>query len=417
MTIVRPPLAMIGAGALLLAACGPGGSAQPATPAPAPQQPAAAETTTPVATPVFAEKVASPAATAETATAVASPAATAEAIVTPFRELAGISGWLNSEPLTIASLLAGGRVVLVDFWTYTCINCIRTFPSLKAWHERYSDYGLTIIGVHTPEFDFEHDRDNVAAAIEQYGLRYPVAQDNDYSTWDAFQNRFWPAKYLIGSNGALVYSHFGEGNYAETEEFIRAALEAAGYDLSDVPTGDGAGPQVDSLAKGQTRELYGGYRRNYSQRGIYAGQPEYYLGPDLDQLYEDDGTRADGQWFLQGLWRNESEAIVHARMTLGLEDYLALSFRARSVNVVIDPPRDEPFDVVVELDGRPLTAAEAGADIVFDEEGRSVLRVQQARVYAIVELPAWGEHELILRSNSDNLAIFAFTFGSYTEGA
>ena len=337
--------------------------------------------------------------------------------MTPFRELEGVTGWLNSEPLTIAGLLAEGRVVLIDFWTYTCINCIRTFPSLRDWHERYGDYGLTIIGVHTPEFDFEHDRDNVAAAIEQYALAYPVAQDNDYFTWDAFQNRFWPAKYLIGSNGALLYSHFGEGDYAETEEFIRAALEAAGYDLSDVPSGDGAEPQIDPLAESQTRELYGGYRRNYSQRGIYAGQSDYYLGPDLDQLYEDDGTRTDGQWFLHGLWRNESEAIVHARMTLELEDYLALSFRARSVNVVIDPPRDEPFVVVVELDGRPLTAAEAGDDIVFDEQGRSVLRVQRARVYGIVELPAWGEHELTLRSNSDNLAIFAFTFGSYTEGA
>ena len=220
----------------------------------------------------------------------------------------------------------------------------------------------------------------------------------------------------------MIYSHFGEGAYDETEGYIRDALTAAGRDVSAIPIGSQAPPERDPRADGQTRELYGGYARNYTQNGIYAAQVEYYEGPDEERLYTDVDTaageeRTHQQWYLQGLWRNEREAIVHARATTMLEDYLALVFRARSVNVVLSPPRDEPFEVVVELDGRPLLPTEAGADIAFDDEGRSLLRVDEARHYAIVELPEWGEHELKLSSNSDNFAIFAFTFGIYLEGA
>ena len=332
-------------------------------------------------------------------------------------ELTGVTGWLNSEPLTIAGELAGGRVVLIDFWTYTCVNCVRTFPFVEAWHERYSEHGLTIIGVHTPEFDFERDAENVASAIATYGLGYPVAQDNDYGTWDEFDNRFWPAKYLLGADGEIVYSHFGEGDYEETELAIRAALQTAGHDLSGVEPTSVEAPALDPIAMRQTRELYGGYRRNYASSGGYAGQDDYYLGPDETQLYEDDGERADGRWYLQGQWYNTEEAIVHARVTDGLSDYLAFRFEARSVNVVLSSVADAPYEVVIELDGRPLTPEEAGADIEFDAEGRSIMRYDEPRLYALVELPAHGVHELVLRSDSDDFAIHAFTFGSYTEGA
>ena len=341
--------------------------------------------------------------------------------VRPQREVEGLGVWHNSEPFTIADQLERGNVVLVDFWTYTCINCIRTMPFLRDWHEKYSDSGLVILGVHSPEFDFEHDPGNVAAAIERLGIEWPIAQDNDFATWRAFGNQFWPAKYLISASGQVIYSHFGEGAYAQTEGSIRDALTAAGWDVSEIPIGTTAEPERDPFAEGQTRELYGGYARNYTQNGIYAAQVEYYEGADEERLYTDIDTAAEErthqQWYLQGLWRNEREAIVHARATAMLEDYLALVFRARSVNVVLSPPRDEPFEVVVELDGRPLLPAEAGADIVFDDEGRSLLRVDEARHYAIVELPEWGEHDLKLSSNSDNFAIFAFTFGIYLEGA
>ncbi|MPZ22167.1 MAG: redoxin domain-containing protein [Dehalococcoidia bacterium] len=332
-------------------------------------------------------------------------------------EFVGLTNWLNGDPVTLDEVTAGGNVVLVDFWTYTCINCIRTLPFLTEWHEKYGDSGLTIIGVHSPEFEFEEDPGNVAAAVADYRIEYLVAQDNEMLTWDAFENRFWPAKYLVDSEGRVVYSHFGEGDYVETEQAIRQALTRAGHDVSGIETGSDTGPQIDPRASAFTRELYCGYERNYTTNGVYAGQEAYYEGPDREVLYEDDGEYSLGQWYLSGLWRNERQSIVHARSTSDLEDYIALPFLARSVNVVLDPVRDEPFQVVVEIDGRPLTAEEAGADIEFDEAGRSVLNVGEARLYALVELPEFGEHELTLRSDSDNFAIFSFTFGNYTEGA
>ncbi|MBI4306515.1 MAG: redoxin domain-containing protein [Chloroflexi bacterium] len=332
-------------------------------------------------------------------------------------ELAGASGWINSEPLTIAELNAQRRVVLIDFWTYTCVNCIRTLPYLKSWYEKYMDRGLTIIGVHSPEFEFEKLPVNVRSAVDRFGLKYPVVQDNQMDTWDAFNNQYWPAKYLIDAEGGIRYQHFGEGEYEKTEKEIRAALIEAGWDVSDIPEGGLAGPEQDAKAYAVTRELYGGYGRNFSPFGVYAAQDAYYSAPDQTVFYEDNQPHAHNKWYLQGLWRNEAESIVHARQTTDFEDYIALKFAARSVNVVIEPDYQAPFDVVVEMNGRPLTPEEAGADIVFDGQGRSLLKVSQARLYAILELPAFGIHELRLRSNSDAFAMFAFTFGNYTDGA
>ena len=347
---------------------------------------------------------------------------TSRPTVVPEHEVAGLGAWFNSEPFTIAGQLEAGNIVLIDFWTYTCINCVRTLPYLRDWHEKYADRGLVILGVHTPEFDFEYDAENVAEAIERLGVAWPVAQDNAFATWRAFENRYWPAKYLFGARGEILYRHFGEGEYEETERIIRAALIAAGRDVSDISPGLPAPePERDPEARDQTRELYGGYARNYTRSGIYAAQLQYYDGPDEERLYSDIDTseapRMHHRWYVHGLWRNEREAIVHARETEHLEDYFAFLFRARSVNVVLNPPRDEPFEVYIEIDGRPLRPEEAGADVVFDAEGRSLIRVDEPRHYAIVELPEWGEHELKLSSNSDNFAIFALTFGNYLEGA
>lgn len=333
------------------------------------------------------------------------------------RRLTGLTGWINGEATTLDELSAAGQVVLVDFWTYTCVNCIRTMPFLRDWHAKYGDRGLVILGVHAPEFEFEKNHENVVAAVERHDLEYLIVQDNEMATWSAFENRFWPAKYLIGVDGTLRYQHFGEGEYDVTELEIRAALTAAGHDVSDIPLGGVEPPMLDPEVRSITRELYGGYLRNFSTAGIYAGQEQYYRGADLTTDYIDDVEHVGNRWYLQGTWRNESESIVHARVTEGLEDYLLFPFLARSVNVVMKPVRDDPFTVVVELDGRPLTAEEAGFDVTFDDEGRSVLYVDSARMYGVVELPALGEHELTLRSNSDNFAFFAVTFGAYTEGA
>jgi thiol-disulfide isomerase/thioredoxin len=141
-------------------------------------------------------------------------------------EFTGIDHWLNSQPLTMQQLR--GKVVLVDFWTYTCVNCVNTLPHVEKLYEKYKDQGLVVVGVHTPEYAFERETNKVSAAIAQYGLRYPVAQDNHYATWNAYSNQYWPAVYLIDKTGHVVYSHFGEGDYDETEAAVRQQLARAG---------------------------------------------------------------------------------------------------------------------------------------------------------------------------------------------
>jgi len=334
-------------------------------------------------------------------------------------ELTGNQEWFNSEPTSIGTLNLQGQVVLIDFWTYTCINCIRTLPFLLDWDKKYRDRGLSIIGVHSPEFEFEEIAENVQSAIDRYGIEYAVVQDNNMSTWGAFNNRFWPAKYLIDTTGGVTYTHFGEGDYAETEVQIRLALEAAGNDVSDIPLGSDEGPGRDPNATSQSRELYGGYGRSYSDQGLYAGQPEYYDEPDQQVLYTDNLPHQDGRWYLQGAWLNTEEAIVHARETTDYEDYLVFKFQGRSVNVVINPVgKTAPFKVIVELSGKPITAADAGEDIEYDDDGRSFITVDSfGREYRVVELDKWGENELRLRPNSAAFGMFAVTFGSNLDGA
>ena len=140
----------------------------------------------------------------------------------PAPEFTGISKWLNSDPMTLEQLR--GKVVLIDFWTYTCINCINTLPYVKTWNQKYKDRGLAVIGVHTPEYPFERDTDNVKTAIKRFGITYPVAQDNQYATWSAYNNQYWPAFYLLDKKGKVAYTHFGEGDYAQTEAAIQALL-------------------------------------------------------------------------------------------------------------------------------------------------------------------------------------------------
>ena len=350
-------------------------------------------------------------------------------------EFTGISQWLNSDELTMEGLR--GDVVLIDFWTYTCVNCIRTMPFLREWNEKYADRGLTMIGVHTPEFDFEKITDNVVAANDELGVVWPVAQDNDFGTWRSYNNRFWPAKYLIDANGVVRYTHFGEGAYDETEHHIRALLEEAGNDVSDIEADSDEGPTVDQRARGtsrenndsQTREIYGGWQRNASNTGLYIAHPQYYDGQGLTQAYRDPGNHLNQFMYLHGLWRSDLEAIAHARETEDYEDYIALRFFARTVNIVLDLEEGvEPFEVEVTiadspaegadarapLDYRPLAADEAGEHIVI-EGGRSYFLVDEPDLYNVVSLPEFGDAELKFSSNSPHFALFALTFGSYNE--
>jgi thiol-disulfide isomerase/thioredoxin len=334
----------------------------------------------------------------------------------PALDIVGVDGWINSEPISIQGELNQTKVVLVDFWTYTCVNCLRTLPFLQQWYDKYADNGLVIIGVHSPEFEFEKVRANVEQSVAQEDVYWPVALDNDMKTWQAFGNRYWPAKYLLTPTRGLTFTHFGEGAYVETEEEIRQALEEAGWDLSGIPIGTINNSERDEEAKTITREIYGGYVRSYHPQGLYAGNDEYYISPDTTRFYTDDGSYKPQQFFLQGEWTNGAEAIIHARRTEDPEDYIALLMEARSVNVVVEPQKPEMFRVFVTLDDKPLDREDAGEDIKFDMDGNSYFIVNGARMYRIVEQEKFRSRVLKLSSTSDAFAVFAFTFGIYDGG-
>jgi thiol-disulfide isomerase/thioredoxin len=338
-------------------------------------------------------------------------------------DFAGIDTWINSEPLSITELK--GQVVLIDFWTYTCVNCIRTMPYLREWYAKYEDAGLQMVGVHTPEFDFEKITSNVQNASEDLGVGWAVAQDNDFGTWRAYSNRFWPAKYLIDKDGVVRYTHFGEGGYDETELAIRELLRDAGADLSGIERNNDEGPSVIPAAYAEdpeariTRELYGGWERNATPNGVYIAQASYYEEPGITQDYVDPGEHFNQFMFLEGSWRSDLEAIKHGRATENFEDYIGLRFFARSVNAVINLEEGvEPFKVRVTIEDketgveRPLTEDEAGVDIAF-EGGETFLNVDEGRMYFVVSLPDFDDRELRYSSNSEDFALFALVFGAY----
>ena len=410
---------LLGMGLFLLlavaaAACGGGADegepALPATRAPA----AATDSPAPEATntPVPATATAVPVVAARTGDEELAP------------ELRAVRGWINSKPFTIES--QRGNVVLVDFWTYTCINCIRTLPYLRSWHEKYADKGLVILGVHTPEFEFEKIRQNVIEAVRDFGIKYAVAQDNDYGTWRAFDNKFWPAKYLIDKDGYIRYTHFGEGAYEETEQVIRDLLSETGVDLGDVSSDTRPEPEIapssktSDPAKSRTRELYAGYERNYG--ALLSGSPpyvlheEYYQRQNVELEYKDPGEYRNHFLYLQGLWRNGVESVVHGRETEGYEDYIAIMFYGTSVNAVMGPEDSEALSVRLTIDGAPLKPEQAGEDVMYDDDGNSYVFVDEARMYRLVDMAEFEGHQLRLSSNSQGMALFAFTFGSYQGG-
>ena len=340
-------------------------------------------------------------------------------------EIAGITAWLNSEPLTISELR--GEVVLIDFWTYTCINCIRTYPFLKLWNSRYTDGGLVIIGVHSPEFDFEKDLDNVTQAIIEDGIIWPVALDNDFVTWINYSNRFWPAKYLIDQEGIVRYTHFGEGQYAETEDKIRELLEEAGADILTDDFAKSLDQNLDSAFRDSndaevTRELYAGYERNLPDRlygrGGYVGQANYYLSREESANFALPGELIPGVLYFQGPWLVGKESVTHGRVTDGHQDSINLIYSARSVNAVLTSGSESPYRVRVTVDGEYLTADNKGEDVVIGEDGESYVLVTDPRMYSVVENPEWVWRKILkMSSDSDDFGLFAFTFGIYQKAS
>ena len=313
--------------------------------------------------------------------------------------LTGTTQWLNSPPLTGVSLR--GKVVLVDFWTYLCINCLRTLPYLKAWDEKYRAQGLVIIGVHTPEFAFEKDSHNVELAIHDLGITYPVAMDNQYAVWNAFGNHYWPAHYLIDANGKIRHQHFGEGAYQETEQMIQTLLKeahrgvlAAGGDLVKV-AGEGATAAAAGMAS--SPETYLGYSR---QQNLVS--PEI-VKRDVASQYSAPRELKPNQWALSGRWQISAEAAT--LQTSG--GAISYRFMGRDLHLVLGSRGDKPVRFKVTLDGAAPNA-DHGADI--DAQGIGTIREQ--RLYQLIRQSGKvAIHTFRIEFMDADAEAFAFTFG------
>lgn len=305
----------------------------------------------------------------------------------PAPEFTGITNWLNSEPQTLEGLK--GKVVLVDFWTYTCINCIRTMPYLTAWDEKYRDSGLVIVGVHAPEFEFEKSTANVQQAIDQYEIAYPVAQDNDFATWQAYNNQYWPAKYLIDATGEVRYVHFGEGKYEETELAIQSLLEEAGQEVNQAVEAEAA-PERKRISP----ETYLGNQRMlflWQEGKAPLGTNRYVLNEFLPV----------NRFSFGGTWTVNAEDSVPA-----VGSTLQYRFSGKDVFLVMRPEEEGVArDVEVWLDGVRVQTG-AGPDV----QSGSVT-VDSDRLYHLIQLEESGEHLLELRFPEGGIQAFAFTFG------
>ena len=329
----------------------------------------------------------------------------------------GLDGWINTDPLTVSDF--ADKIVLFDFWTYTCVNCIRTLPYLQDWHEKYADEGLLIIGVHTPEFDFEKLHENVKEAVADLGITYAVAQDNNRSTWQTYRVQAWPTKYIVDGQGFVRYYYRGEGAYADTERVIRYLLEEMGRDVSHIdPNSEPdpipiAGTRATDFEKFLTRELYAGTFRNIDFGGAYILNEEYYKSPNVVQWYTDPGERKNHFLFIQGEWLNAAESLDHAGASDNYEDYVGFRFFASEVNAVLNYERGEPYDFRVTMDGGPVPVESAGADIRYDDDGNSFVTVDSPRMYRLVRQAEVSSHELLIRPANDRFSVYAFTFGGY----
>jgi thiol-disulfide isomerase/thioredoxin len=315
------------------------------------------------------------------------------------KPLTNPTGYINTENVSIEENI-GDKVILLDMWTYSCINCQRTFPYLKEWNRKYADDGLLIIGNHAPEFDFEKKRSNVVEATEEYNLAYPIVLDNNYGTWNAYNNRYWPQKYLIGVDGFIRYEHIGEGRYDQTEQKIRELLKELkrrkGEDptLTDEETPNIAEQELDSTDVNtdnvETPEIYfGSHRNEYLANGEKESRGTQNLS--LPETIEENKLYLTGEWDIQP---------EYARNTGNGE--IIVKYTAKNVNMVLE---GDNATVKVYHDGEPIS----------ESRGRSVtdstVEVNEERLYNIVRNTDYGTHTLRLQVEQGRLDAYTFTFG------
>ncbi|MCH7883573.1 redoxin domain-containing protein [Patescibacteria group bacterium] len=316
----------------------------------------------------------------------------------PAKEITSPDGFINTKGITIQELI-GKKVILVDFWTYSCINCQRTLPYLNQWHEKYKDKGLVIIGIHTPEFQFEQKYENVLAAVEKFGVNYPVVLDNDYSTWHAYKNRYWPRKYLIDIDGFIVYDHIGEGGYEETErkiqELLGERMAMLGID-EDIQKGISKPEGVEEvdLSTRRSPEIYFGASRNTY---LGNGKPNT-LGAQT--LPEPTGIKTN-ILYLTGDWEFSEE------FTENKSSGAKIIFRYQAQKVFLVVSSEAGVTIRLVRDGIAL-GSEAGSDVEED----STVFIKEDRLYRLIEDPeGHGEHTLEIIIENPGLRAFTFTFG------
>jgi thiol-disulfide isomerase/thioredoxin len=310
--------------------------------------------------------------------------------------LSPAKGWINSPPLTSADLQ--GKVVLYDFWTYSCVNCVRTIPHLRSWYDRYEKDGLVVVGVHSPEFDFEKNHDNVKAAVARLHVDYPVALDDDMAIWNEFSNMYWPEDYVADRQGHLRDMTIGEGSYTQTEDVIRKLL---GIPASAPRATLGATAKAGTpptASEDVTPETYLGL-----ERGIAGAQPGV-------TRYSDGGSLTRDTPRLIGSWFGDTQDVSSAEPGAAI----AIEYHAREVNLVMASaaPGNGPIDLRVELDGKPLPPAYRTSQTMVDADGNTFIHVQASDLYRLVLGPSIGTHTLRLTAEAANLEAFAFTFSA-----
>jgi thiol-disulfide isomerase/thioredoxin len=316
-------------------------------------------------------------------------------------EFTGITSYINTNATKLSDLK--GKVVLVDFWTYSCINCIRTLPYLVDWNQKYSDKGLVIVGVHSPEFEFEKNIDNVKQAVTRFGIEYPVLLDNDHGTWNAFQNSYWPRKYLVDSDGYIRYDHIGEGGYVETENAIKNLLSERSnqqsIEISNINQTKLTVPGAQSVDFNQikTPELYFGYQYATAQLGNIEG-----FNPDRTVNYTIPTSNLKSNViYLQGLWKNNPDSME----LVGPDGKIILSYSSKSVNIVAGGKGE----ITVKEDGKNTQTDNPFKGNDLDTEGK--LNIDGQRLYNIAEHADYGSHQIEIKAKGSGFKLYTFTFG------